>query len=82
MFINVLTYTLYKRSDSCHSIMVLSFCLKSRHPTKNKRISTTQLIYKRYINGQLINIREVTDFHGGFLTIFSAVRWTTQLMNI
>ena len=37
-------------------------------------------------HGQLININEVTDFHSGFLTIFSALRsntrWTTELMNI
>ena len=37
-------------------------------------------------HGQFINVHEVTDFHGGFLTIFSALRsntrWTTQLMNI
>ena len=38
------------------------------------------------IQGQLINIHGVTDFHGGFLTTFSALRsntrWTIQLMNI
>ena len=37
-------------------------------------------IYLIRIHGQLININEVTDFHGGFL-IFSALRsntrWTT-----
>ena len=37
-------------------------------------------------NSQLINTNEVTDFHNGFLTIFSALRsntrWTTELMNI
>ena len=35
---------------------------------------------------QYINIHEVRDFHGDFLTIFSALRlntrWTTQLINI
>ena len=38
------------------------------------------------IHGQLINIKEVTNFHNGFLTIFSALRsntrWTTEFMNI
>ena len=38
------------------------------------------------IHAQYININEVTDFHGGFLTIVSALRsndgWTTQLMNV
>ena len=38
------------------------------------------------IHGQLININKFTDFHNGFLTIFSALRsntrWTTELMNI
>ena len=37
------------------------------------------------IHGQLININEVTDFHNGFSTIFSALRsntrWTIELMN-
>ena len=38
------------------------------------------------LHEQFININEVTDFHNGFLTIFSALRsntrWTTELMNI
>ena len=38
------------------------------------------------IHGQLIDINEVTDFHNGFLTNFSAsrsnTRWTPDLMNI
>ena len=45
-----------------------------------------EILYFIKIRGKLINIHEVTDFHGGFLTIFSAVRsntrWTTQLMNV
>ena len=38
------------------------------------------------IHRQLININKVTDFHSGFLTIFSGLRsntrWTTELMNM
>ena len=44
------------------------------------------LYLKIKIRRQLINIHEVTDFHSGFLTYFSALtsntRWTTKLMNI
>ena len=46
-----------------------------------------KIFYLIKIQGQLININEVTDFHGGFL-IFSALRshtrwdYFTELMNI
>ena len=45
-----------------------------------------EILYLINIRRQYINIHEVTDFHGGFSTIFSALRsntrWTTQLINI
>ena len=37
-----------------------------------------KIFYMIKIHGQLININEVTDFHGGFL-IFSALRSNTRL---
>ena len=44
-----------------------------------------KIFYLIKIHGQLININEVTDFHGGFL-IFSALRsntrWTTAQSSI
>ena len=44
-----------------------------------------KIFYLIKIHGQLININEVTDFHGGFL-IFSALRsnarWTTVQSSI
>ena len=37
-----------------------------------------EIPYLINIHGQYINIHEVTDSHGGFLTIFSALRSNTR----
>ena len=37
-----------------------------------------EILYLINIHGQYINIHEVTDFHDGFLTIFSALRSNTR----
>ena len=43
------------------------------------------LYFKIKVSRQLINIHDVTDFHGGFVTILSGLtsntRWITQLGN-